>query len=182
MLRIAGLCLIAALAFASTSRADDTEKLLLKPPKGFKIVADASNDRESTTVLVPNADSVADWSEQITAQTLYRQAGQSPEAYRQTAETMASAKCPDVRVERLKQGTENLYPMAMWSTTCPHAKDGGKPETTWWKAVQGRENFYLVRTTARFEPSPKQRKAWSKFFDATRVCDSRVPGQRCKAK
>ena len=70
--------------------------------------------------------------------------------------------------------------MVMWSEICPEAKD--KPVLTWWKAVQGRENFYALRLTADSEPNAKQRKLWTRFFEVSRVCDSRVPGQRCTAK
>jgi len=173
---------IAMLASAGLCHAAEPEQLLVKPPSGFKIAAETRTAKENTVVLVPAAESASGWTEQITLQTLYKQAEQSPEAYRETAQKATSASCPEVQIERLKQGTENLYPMASWSARCPRAKDGGKPETTWWKAVQGRENFYLIRAVARSELSEKQRKAWAKFFDATRVCDSRVPGQRCKVK
>lgn len=182
MLRIAVMCLIASLATAGSVRAADTERLLLQSPKGFKLAADTANDKESTTVLVPGGENIANATTRITAQTLFRQAEQSPEAYRAARQKAAIAACPGARFEDLRHGNENLYPMVMWSESCPSAKDDDKPSLSWWKAVQGRENFYVLRLAADAEPAPKQRKLWTKFFELSRVCDSRVPGQRCKTK
>ena len=182
MLRVAVLCLIASLVTAGSSRAADTEKLLLQSPKGFKVVAEASNDNERTTVLVPGSENIASATTRITAQTLFRQTEQSPEAYRAARQKEATADCPGARFEELRHGNENLYPMVMWSESCPSAKDDGKPSLSWWKAVQGRENFYVLRLAAEAEPAPKQRKLWTRFFEVSRVCDSRVPGQRCTSK
>lgn len=182
MRRVAILSLVATVIAAGTSRAAETEKLLLQSPKGFKVVAEASNDKESTTVMVPGSESIASATTRITAQTLFKQADQSPEAYRAAKEKAAKADCPGASFEQLRHGNENLYPMVMWSESCPQAKEGGRPSLTWWKAVQGRENFYALRLTADAEPNAKQRKLWTRFFEVTRVCDSRVPGQRCTAK
>ncbi|NEW96881.1 hypothetical protein [Rhodopseudomonas sp. BR0G17] len=182
MLRIAVLCLIATVAAAGAARAADTEKLLLQSPKGFKVAAEASNAKESTTVLVPGTENIASASTRITAQTLFKQTDQSPEAFREASQKRAAAECPGARFEQLRHGNENLYPMVMWSESCPQAKEAGKPALTWWKAVQGRENFYALQMTAAAEPDAKQRKLWTRFFEVTRVCDSRVPGQRCTTK
>jgi hypothetical protein len=183
MLRVLVAVSIAMLASVGLGRAGDTEKLLLKPPKGYKLTTETSAAKEAIATLLRDGDGGPSWTEKITAQTLFGSAEQSPEAYRDAAQKAAAASCPGVRFERLKPGgTENLYPMAMWSETCPQAKDSGKPEITWVKAVQGRDNFYVLRATMRAEPTAKQLKVWTKLFDATRVCDSRVPGQRCSLK
>jgi formate/nitrite transporter FocA (FNT family) len=42
-----------------------------------------------------------------------RRIEQSPEAYRDAAQKAAATSCPGVRFERLKQGTENLCPIAL---------------------------------------------------------------------
>jgi hypothetical protein len=173
--------LIAVFAASTPVLAADHEQMPLKPPKDYKVTAETKTDKDNTVVLLPAKQSAADWTERLTVQTLYRQTEQSPAAYRDGAEKAAAAECPGATFEKLKDGTENLYPMAMWIEKCPRAKDSGKPETTWWKAVQGRENFFLLRRTVRFEPDAKLVKAWTKFFEAARVCDIRVPGQKCKA-
>lgn len=182
MPRILAIAAAATLITAAVASAADTEMLPLKPPGGFKVVSEAGTDKERTVALVPNKESEAEWSERIVVRTLYKQAEQTPAAFRQAFEKAAAADCPEATFAELKHATENLYPTVMWSQRCPQAKATGKPEFTWSKAVQGRENFYLLSRTARAEPTAKQAAAWVKFFDASRVCDSRVPGQSCKPK
>ncbi|WP_322517475.1 hypothetical protein SR870_08070 [Rhodopseudomonas palustris] len=177
---------IAVLAFAAVLAplvpAQALEQMLLKPPKGFKVVAESKTDTTSTAVMVPDGQSAANWTEKLTTQILFKQAEQSPADYRAHSEKAAAAECPGATFETIKDGTENLYPMVTWTETCPKAKDGGKSEVIWSKAVRGRENFYLLQKAHRFEPNAKQRKALARLFDASRVCDTRVPGHRCKQK
>ena len=40
----------------------------------------------------------------------------------------------------------------------------------------------VMQRTLRAEPDARQLKALTAFFEATRICDTRVPGQRCKPK
>jgi hypothetical protein len=180
MKRIALLALVAALMPAALVHAE--EQMLLKPPKGFKVVAESTTAETRTAVMVPQGQSVASWTEKLSTQVLLNQADEAPEAFRARAEKAALAECPDARFEKLKAGTENLYPMVAWIETCPKAKDGGGLEQIWTKAVQGRENFYVLQKAHRFVPDAKQLKALTSLFDATRVCDTRVPGQRCQPK
>jgi hypothetical protein len=182
MLRILAVAAAVALMNAAAASAADTERLPLKPPSGFKVVSDTGADKERTVVLVPRQDSDAEWSERIVLRTLRQQADQTPAAFRATYEKAAAADCPEAQFAEIKHTTENLYPTVMWSERCPKAPANGKPEFRWLKAVQGRENFYLLSRTVRSEPTAKQATAWTKFFDTSRVCDSRVPGQSCKPK
>lgn len=184
MNRIAVLALVATLATSalSSALAHAEEQMLLKPPKGYKLVASSNTDTATTAVMVPDGQSVANWTEKLTTQVLHKQADQSPADFRARAEKAAAAQCPGASFEKLKDGTENLYPMVAWTEKCPSAKDSGKLELTWSKAVQGRENFYLLQKAHRFEPNAKQLKALTSLFDAAKVCDTRVPGQRCKQK
>jgi hypothetical protein len=176
------LVLAVPLLTLATMFAHAEEQMLLTPPKGFKVVAETGSDKAKTTVLVPQGQSVANWTEKLSTQVLFKQADESPEAFRARAEKAALAECPGASFEKLKGGTENLYPVAAWIETCPKPKDGAGPLQTWTKAVQGRENFYVLQKAHRFTPDAKQLKALTRLFDASRVCDTRVPGQRCQQK
>lgn len=169
-------------AFALVLPAHAEERMLLTPPKGFKVVAESSTDKTKTTVLMPQGQSVANWTEKLSTQVLFKQTDEAPEAFRARAEKVALAECPGASFEKLKGGTENLYPVVAWIETCSKPKDGGGVLQTWTKAVQGRENFYVLQKSQRFTPDAKQLKALAKLFDASRVCDTRVPGQRCQQK
>ncbi|MCG6206050.1 hypothetical protein LPW26_15475 [Rhodopseudomonas sp. HC1] len=172
--------LAATLALVLPAHAE--EQMLLTPPKGFKVVAESSTEKTKTAVMVPQGQSAANWTERLSTQLLFKQVDEAPEVFRARAEKAALAECPGATFEKLKGGTENLYPMAAWIETCAKPKDGGGMLQTWTKAVQGRENFYVLQKSHRFAPDAKQLKALTKLFDAARVCDTRVPGQRCKQK
>ena len=57
--------------------------------------------------------------------------------------------------------------------TCPTNKQTGKPEWTWFKAIQGNDSFYVVQKAFRFEPSQEQVVEWTKYLRRVSVCDSR---------
>jgi hypothetical protein len=181
MLRPILLGLIAASLVAATpALALDNENLLLKPPKGFKVGFTNKTEKELITEMVPEAQTVENWTEMVTVQIFYNLRDVTPLQYRARIEKLWADACPGAVFTKVKDGTENLYPMTAWSQTCPLNKATGKPEFTWMKGVQGRDSFYLVQKAFKFEPSPKQIKAVTALFDEAKVCDTRVPGQRCK--
>lgn len=174
------LLMLLALVIATPAAAVENETLLVPLPKGFKIGFTDKTDRQMMTEMVPEAESVDNWSEIVTVQIFYNLRDVPPAEYRARLEKLAVEACPGVRFTKVKDGTENLYPMVAWSQICPSNPKTGKPEYTWFKAVQGRDSFYLVQKAFKAEPSPKQLKAMTALFDSARVCDTRVPGQRCK--
>jgi hypothetical protein len=184
MLRILLLSLIAAVALsAAPARALEGENLLVALPKGYKVGFTKKSDKEMITEMVPEAESVENWTEMVTVQIFYGLRDVTPAQYRARIEKLWNDACPGAKSEKLRDGTENLYPTALWSLTCPLNKQSGKPEYTWFKGVQGRDSFYLVQKAYKAEPTPKQLKTWSAFLDNAKVCDSRTPGalgQRCK--
>jgi hypothetical protein len=50
------------------------------------------------------------------------------------------------------RAVENGYPIALWMMTCPVNKETGKPETAWFKAIQGHDSFYVVQKAFNFNP------------------------------
>ncbi|KIZ35334.1 hypothetical protein OO17_25850 [Rhodopseudomonas palustris] len=180
MLRLILLCQLANVLVAAPAHAAEHEKLLLRPPQGFQLVSESKTDNEKNTLLLPRGESVDHWTERLTAQIFYKMNDVAPSAFRNRQEKAAADTCPGARFKTIKTGTENLYPIAIWSQTCPHAKPSGRQETNWLKAVRGRDNFYLVQFAYGFEPNAKQIRTARKLLDATKVCDTRVPGQRCK--
>jgi hypothetical protein len=186
MLRVILFCLISVslglFAAACPAAAAEHENVLLKLPKGYKVAFTSKTDKELTTEMVPETQSVDNWTEMVKVQTFYDLRDVTPMQYRARVEKLLAESCPGVVFAKVKDGTENLYPMAAWTQTCPLSKTTGKPEVIWMKGVQGRESFHLVQKAFRFDPSPKQIKAATILLDDARVCDTRVPGQRCKPK
>lgn len=173
---------LGVLVAAAPALALDNENVLLKLPKGYKVGFSNKTDKEKITEMVPEAQSVENWTEMVKVQTLYDTRDVTPLQYRARIEKLWTESCPGAVFTKVKDGTENLYPMTAWTQSCPLNKTTGKPEFIWIKGVQGRESFHFVQKAFKFEPSPKQIKAVTALLDDARVCDTRVPGQRCKLK
>ena len=75
--------------------------------------------------------------------------------------------------------TENGYPTLVWLLSCPKNPGPGKPEITWFKAVQGNDSFYLVQKAFKFEPSKEQITRWMGYLRKVSVCDSRIADRAC---
>uniref|UniRef100_Q07KS1 Uncharacterized protein n=1 Tax=Rhodopseudomonas palustris (strain BisA53) TaxID=316055 RepID=Q07KS1_RHOP5 len=174
------LSMLLALAVATPALALDNENLLVTVPKGFKVGFTKKSDQQMITEMVPENESVENWTEIVTVQIFYNLRDVPPAQYRARLEKAGAEACPGASFAKIKDGTEQLYPMVSWSQRCPLNKQSGKPEFTWFKVVQGRDSFYVVQKAFKAEPTERQLKAMAKFFDSSRVCDSRVPGQRCK--
>ena len=63
--------------------------------------------------------------------------------------------------------------------SCPKNPGTGKPEITWFKAVQGNDSFYLVQKAFKFEPSKEQVTRWMGYLRKVSVCDSRIADRVC---
>ncbi len=97
------------------------------------------------------------------------------------------ANCAAFHVDGLGRGTTSGLPAGRWITYCGKVKETGKGEITYFQAISGKANFYLVQRALRappFDPAkpPFDRAtlaAWQKFFDQVAVCDSSDPTRPC---
>jgi hypothetical protein len=179
---LSGLIAAILLACAAPATALENETLLVNLPKGFKVGFHNKTEQQMITEMVPAAETVEAWTEMLTVQIFYNLRDVTPAAYRARIEKLWSDSCPGASFSKLKEATENLYPMALWSQRCPLNKATGQPEYTWMKGVQGRDSFYLVQKAFKAEPTPKQLKDMTALLAAAKVCDTRIPGQKCKLK
>ena len=77
------------------------------------------------------------------------------------------------------QGDENGYPSMVWLQNCPLNKATGKPEITWFKAIQGNDSFYIVQVAFKAWPSKEQITQWMGYLKDVAVCDTRLPDRPC---
>ena len=60
-------------------------------------------------------------------------------------------------------------------------KATGKPEITWFKAIQGNDSFYVVQVAFKAWPSKEQITQWMGYLKEVTVCDTRLPDRACAA-
>lgn len=177
-------CLILAtlvLAFAApAAQALENEVLLVTVPKGYKIGFEKKAGNQIMTEMVPQAETVENWTEMVTVQIFLNLRDVTPAQYRARIEKLWADACAGSEFSKVKDGVEYGYPTLTWLQTCPHNAQTGKPELTWMKALQGRDSFYLVQKAYKFEPSAGQRKEWGGFLDSVRICDTRLPERPCR--
>ena len=63
----------------------------------------------------------------------------------------------------------------------PLNKATGKPEITWFKAIQGNDSFYIVQVAFKAWPSKEQITQWMRYLKDATVCDTRLPDRACVA-
>lgn len=171
----------AVLVATSASAQLVNENLLVAVPDGYKI--DFRDKKKNIVIneMVPVAQSVHDWTEMVTVQIFLGTKGVTPAQFKTTMDGRWRGACADSSSHAVANGVENGYPAAVWLMSCPRNSATGKPEMTWFKAIQGNDSFYVVQKAFKFSPSKEQIVTWTQYLRKIAVCDSRLPARRCPA-
>ena len=137
------------------------------------------NPNMLTTEFVPAKETVENWTEMVTVQVFFGLKA-TPQQFMDDMVKRWCAACPDAEeAHTVADAPENCYPTLVWLLSCPKNPGTGKPETTWFKAVQGNDSFYLVQKAFKFEPSKEQITRWMGYLRNVSVCDSRIADRAC---
>lgn len=175
------LLLLALMAIACGGAAAQlvNENLLVAMPQGYKV---GLSDRKQGLIMqemVPAAETVEAWTEMLTVQIFLGLKGVTPAQYSDRLQGQWAKACAGAQSRPVASGVENGYPFTLWLSSCPRNAATGKPEITWFKAMQGNDSFYLVQKAFKFEPSKAQIDAWMNYFKKVSVCDSRLADRPC---
>lgn len=170
------LLLISAPAFAF-----DGENLLVTMPQGYKVGFQQKNGAKQITEMVPAGETVEGWTEMVTVQVFGGLKGVTPDQFRDRMVQSWSGACANAVAGPPTRAVENGYAIAFWMMSCPLNKQTGKPETTWFKAIQGNDSFYVVQKAFKFDPSQGQIVQWTLYLKKVAVCDTRVKERACPA-
>jgi hypothetical protein len=94
MLRIVLLAVIAALGPGTPARGLENENLLVTMPKGYKVGFQNKTARELMSEMVPESETVANWTEMVTVQIFFNLRDVSPSQYRARVEKLWADSCP----------------------------------------------------------------------------------------
>lgn len=157
----------------------ENENLLVALPKGYKIGHQAKNDKITMSEMIPANEAITSWTEMLTVQIFHGLGHVKPDQFREGMEKRWTAVCPGSEFGVVNRGVESGYPSLTWLQNCPSNKTTGKPEITWFKAVQGKDALYLVQKAFKFSPAPDQVKTWVAFLQRVSVCDTRLADRPC---
>jgi hypothetical protein len=175
------LAIAAALVLAamSAARADlENENLLIELPNGYKVDFQSKKNNIAMTEIVPVGESVNAWTEMVTVQ-IFLGAKMTPTQVRQQLEKLWIETCPGASSKLFSEQPVNGYAASVWMMSCPLNKATGKPEITWFRAVQGNDSFYLVQKAFKFLPTADQIAQWTRYLQSVSVCDTRLASRPC---
>ena len=179
MLRPLALCVL--LLIAVPAFAFEGENLLAALPQGYKVDFQQKKGSAQITEMVPASETVQGWTEMVTVQVFGGMKGVTPDQFRERMVKLWAGSCANAVAGPPTRAVENGYPIAFWMMSCPLNKQTGKPETTWFKAIQGQDSFYVVQKAFKFDPSQDQIVQWTLYLKKVAVCDTRVTARACPA-
>ncbi|OPY91526.1 MAG: hypothetical protein A4E72_00099 [Syntrophus sp. PtaU1.Bin208] len=174
---VIALLVLAAPLCASAELKD--ENLIQNVPSGYKIDFQTRKGNMILMEMVPQGESVQDWTEMVTTNIYLGLKNVTPEGYQTKMQQMWGAACKGSESASITKGKENGYPFAIWMQVCPLNPSTGKPEYTWFKAIKGNDSFYVVQKAFKSNPSGKQITQWMQYFRSIIVCDTRLKGHSC---
>ncbi len=158
------------------------ENLLQAMPEGYKLASSGRNGSVLTDEMIPKSEQLDQWSEMLTTQIYMGGIHQSgPKGFYQRFASAWQRACPAASGKLIESGTENGYPFAFWMQGCPENPGTGRPEYTWYKAIEGNDSFYLIQKSWRYPPAPDEIRRWTRYLGTIAVCDSRIAAQSCAA-
>ena len=157
----------------------ENENLLVEVPTGFKIDYQAEQNNMVINEMVPQNESVNDWTTMVTVQIFLGETNTTPEQYQETMTQSWFNACQDSESYPVANGDENGYNFVLWQLYCPLNPSTQKVEYTYMKAIQGKDSFYLVQVAVRHEPSSDEITQWMNYLREVQVCDTRIPERAC---
>jgi hypothetical protein len=154
------------------------ENLLVRFPSGYKVGFQNKQANVQMTELVPANEVVSNWTEMVTIQ-IFHGLKTTPDQFRDRLEKRWLVSCPGSEAQQIAKDAENGYQSSVWSLSCPRNPGTGKPEITFFKAVQGNDSLYVVQKAFKFSPSKDQVMQWVGYLGTVSVCDSRLRDRQC---
>lgn len=179
------LCLgLASSVMAANVEAADTgeERLLISVPAGYTVADRQENGSQLSAELVPSDQSADNWRDRLVIQVFAQKPVKTPAAFRRALTAHWRVRCPGAESAPIRDGHENGYAFAVWMLACDHSATTDGREFAWFKAIQGRDAFYLVQRSFAYAPARETVRRWMRYLHAIEVCDSRIPERACPAR
>lgn len=153
------------------------EILLATTPTGYQIGAQSKTEKFAVKTLYPQGESPNHWTERLTFEAFPELADHTPTQF-QKAIQGPSENCKNGKVISSSVGEEDGYAFSLWSETCD-GSSAGQMEFRFNKAIQGRDNLYLITKVFRSQPTDTQTQQSRSYLSAVRACDSTRSDQPC---
>ena len=155
------------------------ENLLAGLPAGFKVDYQATQENQTITEMVPEGETVQDWTTMVTVQVYLGERNTTPEQAKTNLTEAWLNACQNSESYPVADGAENGYDFVLWQLYCPLYPSTQREEYTYLKAIQGNDSFYLVQVAFRYTPSEDDITQWMSYLREVQACDSRIPERAC---
>jgi hypothetical protein len=184
------LAALLCLPLAQQAYALEGEQLYVLPPQGWVPAFHDAQGNVELVEMVPQGQSMSDWSEMLMVQLINGKPNQTPEEVLKAQQEQIKQACEDSGFGAVSAGMENGYDMAMQAMACTKSKKYAKGELNLFKVIRGHERLYILNRAWRGEPfdkahlpvSPETTKSWLTFMSQALVCDSRDGQRPCPKK
>jgi hypothetical protein len=175
------LFLLVAMTESTDTVQLQNENLLMTRPDGYKTDFREKTTDTLTSEMVPMDQSADNWTEMVRVQ-IFHALKATPGQFKIELDQARARLCPESWSQPVAHARENGYATLVWYENCSLNTATGKPEFTWFKAIQGNDSFYLIQVTLKVQPSEELSTRWINYLKRARVCDTRLPDRACPAE
>ena len=182
------------LVSAGNTRADaagtGTREILSgNPPPGWKMSYSYNVPGLQIREFVPFRQTLEDWQDMITAQSVSNTQGGSPAELLHEIARRARSICLDVLSSPVTETRVNGFPAATMSQFCVRDGKSGNGDVTLYQTIRGHDAMHVLSRTRRGEVydgksiplSEEALSGWRSDFAGFSICRQREGGQECGA-
>lgn len=172
--------LAAALVMPAAANAALQNENLWQPiPNGYKLGFQANKGKMRMQEYVLQNESVDNWSEMVTTQIFLGVNTIDPDSFLDRLKKMWQQGCPNSTGGDIEKDTSNGYSIAKMYLSCPHSKVTNKPESTFFRAIKGRDSLYVVQMAYTTDPTDAQKAVAQEYLNTVYACDTRAKEHPC---
>jgi len=182
-----GMCFIAIIFMtgyvsASGSQYLNDEQLYYDVPNSWILGFEERQAKVGMTVFIPEGATAKNWTENITTQIFFGGLGISPKDFSIRMRQLRKESCPSAENHPSLRGEKNGYKFEFWQETCDQYPKTNETEAALFKAIEGKDSFYLIQKVWKRLPTDEEVIKWSEYLKHVYVCDPRIPDRKCPPK
>ena len=155
------------------------ERLLAAPPSGWKEVFSSDNQGLRMVEFIPDEQNNATWQQKISFESSSGKPLPDPIDFLEGVSVDQSGTCDGFESFTTFSGFENGYPTTVRLMVCQNSTIIDQSQVTMLKAIQGKDNFYVISRAQRAPPladdaqplSETEIAGWSLYLKAISLCD-----------
>lgn len=159
---------IAALFLSGSALATETdgkpEELNFVVPKDWKIAHQAQTKDQAILEIIPEKETVENWTRMVTVQTFGSSEKYQPESFINGMGELAKKTCSGVALIPVRRDQQNGFSFSQKILLCTKNQATNNDETMNIKAIKGEESFYVVQVASRTDMQREEMQYWALYL------------------